>query len=98
MSARQVALGNLASRRDLQDAKWGKLETRTYLESRLWVAVLTEELGEVARADLEGDTAAFVNELKDLGAVVVAALEQHYLGTLKMSARPWIVDTLDRDG
>lgn len=58
--------------RTRQDAKWG---TSRNLHPILWQAVLAEEMGEIARAVLEGDLAGYELELVQLAAAAMAALE-----------------------
>ncbi|MDE2096732.1 MAG: hypothetical protein KGL39_05740 [Patescibacteria group bacterium] len=57
-----------------QDLKWGDATTRG-LPLTVWLAVLTEETGEVARAILKHDRANLRQELVQTGAVVTAMLE-----------------------
>ncbi|KKL92108.1 hypothetical protein LCGC14_1888050 [marine sediment metagenome] len=58
-----------------QDTKWG---SQRKLSPQLWLTILMEEVGEVARASLEGDPVGYVEELVQVAAVAVAALESHY--------------------
>ena len=60
-----------------QDRKWGDQSAKPML---LWLAILTEEVGEVAKAILEGaegalDVEPLRRELVQVAAVAVAALE-----------------------
>lgn len=58
--------------RDRQDAKWGRDRD---LHPFLWLTILTEEVGEVARASLKGDTENLRDELVQVAAVAIAQLE-----------------------
>ncbi len=64
--------------RNSQDAKFGK-QPRS-LKPSLYLAVLMEELGEVARAVIEGDSQNYRHELIQLAAVAVAAIEDYDFG------------------
>lgn len=59
-----------------QDEKWGPIE---HLPANRapdhWIAILTEEVGEVARASLENDKGEYIKELTQVAAVCVSALE-----------------------
>lgn len=50
------------------------------LKSSAWLAIITEETGEVARAIIEGDSDGYAKELVQVAAVAVAALEDYYQG------------------
>ena len=63
--------------RDRQDAKWG---ANRYLTQRTWLTILMEEVGEVAHASLEHDDDNYAEELIQVAAVAVAALESHRAG------------------
>ncbi len=65
-----------------QDAKWG---SQRHLSQYAWMTILMEEVGEVARASLEGDPVGYAAELVQVAAVAVAALENHYA---RKTARP----------
>lgn len=54
-----------------QDAKWGEQNH----ELLKWNAILGEEFGEVSKAILEGDSENYRNELIQVAAVAVAAIE-----------------------
>ncbi len=68
-----------------QDVKWG-VQRHT---PEKWLVILMEEVGEVARASLEGDTVGYAEELIQVAAVTVAALESHYE---QQDARPIVED------
>ena len=59
---------------DRQDVKWG---VQRHMPEK-WLAILMEEVGEAAKATLEGDPVAYADELVQVAAVAVAALESHY--------------------
>lgn len=68
-----AAIGLVRSERKSQDRRWGADRD---LPNRTWLAVLVEEVGEVAKADLEheGD-GRMVLELAQVAAVAVAWIE-----------------------
>ncbi len=70
----ETILQAVSDERDRQDAKWGVQRH----EANMWLAILMEELGEAARATLEGDPVGYVDELVHVAAVAVAAIESHY--------------------
>lgn len=65
-------MGNIAAERVAQDKKWGPDRN---LDNRTWLTILMEEVGEVAKADLERDVEGFRQELVQVAAVAVAAIE-----------------------
>ena len=68
-----LVLRQIVLERKRQDAKWGGPQN----EPMTWVALLTEELGEVARANLDkSPTADLETELVHLAATAVSWLEQ----------------------
>jgi len=71
MTTKNILL-EVLSERERQDAKWSD---HRVLDQRTWITVLVEELGEVARANLEKDPANYREELLQLAAVAVAAIE-----------------------
>lgn len=62
----------IAQERQRQDAKWGADRVLTPM---LWLTILMEEVGEVARAILERDWANLLIEIVQVAAVAVAWLE-----------------------
>jgi NTP pyrophosphatase (non-canonical NTP hydrolase) len=68
----KLALGYVSDRREAQDQKWGSQRGH---HAELWLPILVEEVGEVAKAMLEHDHNAYISELVDVAAVAVAALE-----------------------
>lgn len=72
MSAQQYIFDAISNERERQDAKWG---ADRHLNSREWLPILVEEIGEVAKAILEGKEIELRSELVHVAAVVVAWLE-----------------------
>lgn len=58
--------------RERQDKKWGVNKH----DSFVWLAIITEELGEVAQAIFSSNGRAIRDELVQVAAVAVAWLEQ----------------------
>lgn len=54
-----------------QDARWGEQNH----QRPFWLAILMEEVGEVAKAVIEYDSAAYREELIQVAAVAISALE-----------------------
>lgn len=69
---RGTGLYDVLSERDRQDAKWGVSRN---LHPQLWLPVLMEEVGELAQAVLKGDRANYREELVQVAAVALAALQ-----------------------
>ncbi len=65
------AISRIMSERARQDAKWGEQNH----DPGKWLLILTEELGEVAKSQLEGDRDNYLKELVQSAAVLVAWLE-----------------------
>lgn len=76
-------INKLLKERELQDNKFGSSPRN--LHSSVWVLVILEELGEVARAILENDSIGYPKELTQVGACAIAALEDYYLGKQALS-------------
>tara|TARA_B100000579_G_scaffold417362_1_gene413825 strand:- start:1508 stop:1741 length:234 start_codon:yes stop_codon:yes gene_type:complete len=57
--------------RQRQDLKWGEQNHNIYK----WLAILGEEIGEVNKAALEDDYDEVIDELVQIGAVVIAMIE-----------------------
>ena len=57
--------------RQRQDLKWGEQNHNIYK----WLAILGEEIGEVNKAALEDDYSEVIDELVQIGAVVIAMIE-----------------------
>lgn len=66
-----MAIALIQSERWGQDKKWGEQNH----EAGKWSLILTEELGEVAKSQLEGDRVNYLTELVQAAAVLVAWLE-----------------------
>lgn len=64
-------LRDVLNERNKQDAKWGE-QNHTPMK---WLAILTEEVGEVAKAILEGNHGEYRKELVQVAAVAVASIE-----------------------
>lgn len=58
--------------RQRQISKWGKYRN---LPSRTWLAILMEEVGEIAKADLEHDRSNQIDEIIQVIAVCIAWLQ-----------------------
>lgn len=76
MSLQRVVLGLVQAERENQDAKWG---AHRDLPSGIWLAILLEEIGEVAKIMLEDPSQEAVERLSDeliqVAAVAVAWIE-----------------------
>jgi len=73
-----TVIGEVAFERARQDAKWGQQDH----DPTMWLAILTEEVGEVAKEIAEGriapfDGAAYRAELVQVAAVAVAMVEAY---------------------
>lgn len=73
---RQAVLEEVSEERTFQDSKWGLQNHVPYV----WLAILTEEVGEVAQEILRSDFAgkslsAYRAELVQVAAVAVAAIQ-----------------------
>ena len=60
--------------REQQDRKWGISRN---LHPQLWLAVLVEEVGEVGQAILKGERDNYRDELVQVAAVALAAIQDH---------------------
>ncbi len=69
----QAVLSEIEQERKTQDLRFGA-QPRS-LKPTVYLTVLTEELGEVARSIIEGDSDNYRVELIQLAAVAVAAVE-----------------------
>jgi NTP pyrophosphatase (non-canonical NTP hydrolase) len=61
----------IRAERARQDAKWG---SQRHLDDRIWLPILVEEIGEVAKEILEGH-GTLIDELVQVAAVTVNWLE-----------------------
>ena len=68
----EIILQRIQDERDRQDVKWG---SQRHLASEIWLAILVEEVGEVARAVLDEKPEDYTKELVQVAAVAVVALE-----------------------
>jgi NTP pyrophosphatase (non-canonical NTP hydrolase) len=75
---RKMVLDLIDAEREKQDQKWG---ADRHLPPDTWFCVLGEEVGEVARGINEHDSDQLVAELIQVGAVVVAWLEDYFYQT-----------------
>lgn len=64
-------LANVQAERERQDVKWGEQNHHPFV----WLAILQEEVGEAAKAALEGCPLDYHKEMIQVAAVAVAALE-----------------------
>ena len=71
---RSIALRCVANERDRQDRKWGPLLTRDF-SAKSALAVIVEEIGEVARAICDRERADYRDELVQVAACAVAAIQ-----------------------
>ena len=62
----------IRAERERQDAKWG---ANRNLANEVWLTILTEEVGEAAKAMLEEDKEGLKLELVQIAAVTVAWME-----------------------
>lgn len=80
MTNREKILAAINRERERQDKKWGKTNAE---HPSVMIAVLVEEVGEVARAWLEGgfksDDGNYYDELIQVAAVAVAMAEGCYV-------------------
>ncbi len=67
------AIGDVILERIRQDEKWGE---QNHPEA-MWLAILSEEFGEVAKAMLDADFVSVRSELAQVAAVCVAWLEMY---------------------
>ena len=61
----------IESERDYQDKLWG---VQNHLPEH-WVTILMKEVGEAAKAVLENSSSEYIDEMTQVAAVAVAALE-----------------------
>lgn len=79
----QQVVDDITARREHQDRKFGVRD----LHPMQWLTICVEEMGEVAFAICEGDNDAYRNELVDLAASAIAALECLDNGGQQMTSR-----------
>lgn len=76
-------LDKILEERVRQDGKFG--QSPRGLHSSVWLTVIMEELGEVARSIIDGDSENYKNELIQVAACCVGALEDYIGGVQKLS-------------
>lgn len=81
MSQAKVIFDVIAER-NAQDAKWGA----QHHGPDGWLAILVEEIGEVAKAILEGRGFGYRDELIQVAAVAIAAIESCDQGNLELGS------------
>lgn len=72
----QDVLGMVGAERIRQDTKWGRQDHPPFA----WITILAEEVGEAAKALLEGKRKRYVEEMIQVAAVAVAAVESQGRG------------------
>jgi len=72
----------VVAERKRQDRKWGQQNHGP----DGWLTILVEEVGEVARAILEGDANSYKKEMVQVAAVAVAALESFERGNAELGS------------
>ncbi len=82
MTGQAKVIEAVLEERRRQDDKWGV----QHHGPDGWLAILTEELGEVAKAILEGSGLRYRDELIQVAAVAVAAVECLDLGNLELGS------------
>ena len=70
----KLALTGVERERMAQDRKWGQQNHNPFI----WLAILGEEVGEANKAALEGNGDEYLDELNQVAAVAVAAIECYY--------------------
>jgi len=73
-------LANVRAERERQDTKWGEQNHHPFT----WLVILLEEVGEAAKAALEGRPVEYHKETVQAAAVAIAALE-----SLERNPGPW---------
>lgn len=79
MKLQQLLWGEVLKERVRQDIKWG---ANRRLDTGTWLKILVEEVGEVAKADLEGNRQEMLKELVQVVASSLAWLESMHLPSL----------------
>lgn len=76
MTDQDKILTSIRYERDMQDTKWGTLETRLdYMNDDRWIRVLAEEVGEAAAEVQDENENKLMAELTQVAAVAVAHIE-----------------------
>jgi len=81
MNTREI-LQKVANERIRQDTKWGVQNHGPFV----WLAILLEEVGEAAKAALEGSSFKYQDELIEVAAVAVAAVESLNRGNIGLDS------------
>jgi len=81
MNTRDV-LQKVADERIRQDTRWGVQNHGPFA----WLAILVEEVGEAAKAALEGSSFKYQDELVEVAAVAVAAIESVNRGNVEFDS------------
>jgi hypothetical protein len=74
----EVIVSEIEVERKVQDKRFGQLPRS--LRPSFYLAVLTKKLGDIARAILEGNSKGYREELIQLAAVAIAAIEEFDTG------------------
>lgn len=70
-AATDGVLSAVRAERERQDAKWGQQNH----EALYWLGILMEEVGEAAKACIEGDFSEYAVEMVQVAAVAAGAIE-----------------------
>lgn len=65
------SISNVLHEREQQDQKWGEQNHNP----KIWLAILMEEVSEVAKALIENEPRNYRNELVQVAAVAISAIE-----------------------
>lgn len=74
-----MIVGFVREERERQDVKWGADRDQS---NGQWMLIAIEEIGEAAKAALEGDTPSVVDELTQAAAVIFAWLDNRIYDVL----------------
>lgn len=80
-----VGMEEILAEREKQDQKWGEQNHHP----QMWLAILMEEVGEVAKASLERDTDGYRKELVHVAAVALAALQSWERNACQENPNEW---------
>ena len=95
MTGQEFAIGAVVGERRAQDRKWGEQNHGPLV----WLAVLSEEVGEASEAILKNDPDAFRAEMIQVAAVALAIVEcadRHMLDHGTHAMVRWWRDAGDR--
>lgn len=73
MSNMNDVLGEVVAERECQDKTWGVQDHNEFV----WLTILMEELGEASESALEDESSQYRQELVQVAAVAVAAIEAY---------------------